>query len=794
MNASVDRMPSNTAESVKASSDAGVPENDGGPTGIDPASSGSPAGGPSAPLQVTDAGVRSVGGWSGKRFTLSLLGAIAAGLVLALLFTTVSAAGNSTDLAYNALDYDVTVLPNGDLRVKERIDMSLRAREDGDGDDKPWRQLYQRYRINPENLTGISDVSVRDVDRGKNYPQTVSMNPSDVGQADHWDEDQADSWYIAQVEGDDLYDYEYERPKDPGNPTPGECQMGGGSCQVEIGWNIPELKEADSRVFELAFTMHGVSTAYDDVTAFQWEPVGTGNQTQIGKLSGVIHLPQGEHRARAATKAWLHYTGPSSDWRDAGGDLHFQADRVSPGQFLDVKVIMDRTLTRDVPRVRHERAGQRIAGEEDRQEAAWRRGRTIKARLSLALWTLIAAVTLAMAVLAIRSAFRSFRSSRYAGPITYWRQAPQMSPAAAAELNTVMFGGRKALHSRQMAATVLSLASKGAIAVYPGPVRRYAGLNLLTVDPRELGRAMGAKGTVMDRAEGTSTIVIRPVAYEDVESLALANSELAALALLKQAAERLGSRVFDLKQMQDSFSDYHDAWHLMSRFDNAVAVEFGSLAATRSLSGSMVLEFLGVVAALGLWALGPATGQSMLGWICGAVLLLACAFALGYGRPVGLTGQGQEWAGQVAGLRAYLLDFSSFRERGVESLALWDVYLVYATALGISKEAMRELAKAYPQVTDSDWLDAHYGGLLYMSYRPYGRTGGWGSEGPGLQAVGRGFSAGIGDLGGQLSSGFSQLQETISAAGSSGSSGGSFGGGGFGGSSGGSGGGSFGGR
>ena len=120
-------------------------------------------------------------------------------------------------------------------------------------------------------------------------------------------------------------------------------------------------------------------------------------------------------------------------------------------------------------------------------------------------------------------------------------------------------------------------------------------------------------------------------------------------------------------------------------------------------------------------------------------------------------------------------------------MVLWDRYLVYAAAFGISDRVMAEFAKAYPQVTDPQWLDAHgAGSLLYWSYRPYGYgymggpTAGAGAGGVGGGFDPASFSANFGDFGARLNAGFS---------------GGSFsGGGGFGGSSGGIGGGSFGGR
>ena len=178
---------------------------------------------------------------------------------------------------------------------------------------------------------------------------------------------------------------------------------------------------------------------------------------------------------------------------------------------------------------------------------------------------------------------------------------------------------------------------------------------------------------------------------------------------------------------------------------------------------------------------------------------MLCLFALVYCTTTGITDSGQQYAGQVRGLAKYLEDFSEFSDRGVLDLTLWDRYLVYATAFGISKKALRQLAAAYPQVADQDWLDSNASnlGLLYWSTRPSTIVGsGIGNAlANGTGSFG-GFAGGFVDIGTQLNSGFSSIQSTIRSAApsSSSGSGGSFGGGGFGGSGGGSGGGSFGGR
>ena len=82
-------------------------------------------------------------------------------------------------------------------------------------------------------------------------------------------------------------------------------------------------------------------------------------------------------------------------------------------------------------------------------------------------------------------------------------------------------------------------------------------------------------------------------------------------------------------------------------------------------------------------------------------------------------------AGRCLGLKRYMQDFSNFADRGAADIAMWDWYMVYAAAFGISERVMKELAKAYPQVNDPAWLDVNAAGtLFYWNYRPYGWYGG----------------------------------------------------------------------
>lgn len=714
--------------------------------------------------------------------------------VVAIMLLAIALDDGSADLSYKTLDYDVQVQSNGDLKVTQHIDMKLADRSDDDG-DHPWKQLYQQYMLKESDLTNITDISVRNVTTGETYQQGDIAIPSSYSTGE-WNQEHAKQWYIADVSQGDSN----PQPFDPAKDGLVAGNTDDRSKKIEIGWNIPVTTSASSMKFDITMTMQGVTTAYQDVATFQWEPFGANNQIPIGKVTGTITFPN--DITADNSWAWLHTERTSTTERGDKGSLQFTVYDVRAGDYVDVVAMFDVDATSGVARTRDTTIKNGIMKSEARQERQWRDQQRKKARIRLITWIAIAVIGLVLCVIAVALALRSFNRSQYHGDIEYWRDEPEMSPASAAELlHMVADKHSKTLSSRKMSASVLSLASRGAIAIYPGVAAMYQGIDMSQANNADIARLI-ANDPARTRDVGkTSTVVILPVVFDNVQSLRLCPSEQAALDLLVTASERIGSPVFDLDQMNENFSDWENGYKLQEKFTNTCDNEFAMLGATSICGGGAFAAGICAVmlAFLSMLYFG-AIGNLALLAVISVPMMFASVFALSYLKLKGLTDNGQYLAGQVLGLKHYMEDFSEFKDRGVADMTLWGRYMVYATAFGISEKAMKQMLKAYPQLADPNWLDANASdSLLYWSYRSWyfnHRYAGPASVETNSMDFSQ-FSANFGDIGAQLESGFADIQSTISAASPSGSfngSGGSFSGGGFGGSSGGSGGGSFGGR
>lgn len=723
-------------------------------------------------------------------------------------------------LSCRTIDYTAVATAEGDLKVDTRYDYRLKAREDDDGYTKRWKQLYWQYTLERGKLTDITDITVRNVTTGETYTRIDPQNPEPINDGT-WDLKYANHWYIADVtDGADD-----PRPYEPGRDGLDGADATDGTKTIEIGWNIPATKETDSLKFDVSFTMHDIATKHDDVTTFQWEPIKSTSQVPAGTITGSVRFPGGAGASNVWS--WLHTerdseTDTDADGRTGDGTFDFTVHDLRSGDYLNVVAAYDSRFAGDIAHTVHDDALADLKSTERAKEQKWREDRRGEAWKQLGWWGALAATAIGLCAWGLIAAFRSRRLAGYHGPIVYWRDPPQVSPAVAARLMDAMDGlpvggvaGKRAdrmLNECSLSGTVMALAVKKAVAIYPGPSWIYRGVDLSHADPVDLSRMIGADPRLVEASDTTSTIVILPIVFTPQRAtLGLCQSESACLDLIIDISRRVGSPVFDFTQMKAACRNWRDGYRSMERFTSAAANEYAMLDAVRSMAKSYMLPmaFL-LILGSGLLTSPVLTSNIAVQLCVGAPSVWTSVFILGAGMPKRFTATGEDYAGRCLGLKRYMEDFSDFTDRGPADLALWDWYMVYAAAFGISGKMAAELAKAYPQLADPAWLDENgSSSVWYWNYRRHewhrryghgGHGGGYGSSGPwsdGSSSGGMGgfggdaFAGGLGDIGSQLSSGFDSVASTISAAAPSSSSGG---GGGFGGGGGGSGGGSGGGR
>ncbi len=125
--------------------------------------------------------------------------------------------------------------------------------------------------------------------------------------------------------------------------------------------------------------------------------------------------------------------------------------------------------------------------------------------------------------------------------------------------------------------------------------------------------------------------------------------------------------------------------------------------------GRWVALLVAGVAAIGVVALvlGSALGLIAFGGAVGAGVIAA----------IGLqnrTQAGADEAAKAKGLERFLRDFSNLADAPAGHLILWERYLVYAVAFGVSKQLLAGLAARVPQVADDPTFGGWYVGRDHL--------------------------------------------------------------------------------
>ena len=234
---------------------------------------------------------------NGKRYGRGLIAAFSALVaVVAIILAVFVISGDEADLSYRSVDFDARLQSNGDIRFTEHLDYQLKRREDGNGDTKPWKQLYLTFKLRNQDLTNITDISVTNASTGEEYTQTDPQLPSGISDGT-WDSTYAGHWYIA----DTTAGSDSPQPFDP--TTDGIDPNGSGEQKnIEIGWNIPATVKQSSLKFDVSMTFHDMGTRHSDVTNLMWEMFPENNQVPAGKVTGTVReRPEGQDNEKLAT-------------------------------------------------------------------------------------------------------------------------------------------------------------------------------------------------------------------------------------------------------------------------------------------------------------------------------------------------------------------------------------------------------------------------------------------------------------------------------------------------------------
>ncbi len=523
--------------------------------------------------------------------------------------------------------------------------------------------------------------------------------------------------------------------------------------------------EDETVSFTVVYELAGVATRWEDTGELYWKFVSDGWDVQSQNVTCTLRLPVPEGESVAAgenVRAWGH--GPlDATVAFDGDDIVCAVPGVGTEEFAEIRAVFPEAWLADCERT----AGSKLEGilADERSWADEANARRARARALDAAGKLGAIVLAAVTTVAVAAA--RVRESRQNAPRfrdKYFRDVPTRDHPAV--LGALYNGG--AIEPKELTATLMRLTDAGVL---------------------RMEKTSAEKRSLMGTRKSNDYLVVklRDVASaEGGEKGPTAGSiDAAACDMVFNAVAKKGDvpgaevRLSEFKKMaKNSPEDYEQAWNAWSGVAEAGFKDrfVEGAPSQRNKVVILVLGGIDIAASIGsllyfLFVLGEASVLTMgLSAVLMAVGLAAVLVAAGM-KP--LNREGVEAKAKLEALRRWLKEFTRLDEAVPADVVLWNRLLVVSVVLGVSKEVIRQLEVAAPQVFE----DPLFMPCCYWCYGGYGHGGRPASEA---------FTSGF-----QSAHNVSEAALAASSDSSGGGGGGGFSGGGGGGFGGGGGGGSF---
>ena len=449
---------------------------------------------------------------------------------------------------------------------------------------------------------------------------------------------------------------------DPLNGTNGQYYINLIPNGKQIKIYTPSCDEYKTTV--ITYTLHDVVVKYNDVAEIYWNFIGSGWEYGIQDVSINITLPGDSKTLKVFGHGPLYGYSEILDTKS----VSLNVSHLRSGEMLDARVLFDAGLVSSTKIVR-DNVLEKIVMEETKlaEEANIRRE---EAKRALTYSIIILAVALIIPVFVYISARKKAFKATFKGK--YYRELPEdCGPAVMNRLLHPITGNAS---SYDMLATLLDLVRRKYVEIQPivKENKKKPTDYLLKLVKTDLGE--------LNEQESH---FVNELIFVDTKEITL--NELS-----KKNSKSVSAH-----------SKAQQAYEKWTKLITSVAKEKDLLKKEKVKLHKYILKCIpGLIALIAITIYGVIINfeDIMAIGIFGAFALVYELLMIGmaiHNLEI-RTKKGVEHKAMWKAFRKFLQDFSKMDEHEYKSIAIWEHYLVYATALGISKKVIKELKIIFP--------------------------------------------------------------------------------------------------
>ena len=479
------------------------------------------------------------------------------------------------------------------------------------------------------------------------------------------------------------------------------------SHQYEIAWGVGLDNSSDTRKYQISYTVNDVVTDYKDVQEIYWQFLGEGeNSVPAKNVTGKVLLPTSVENIEKL-RVWGHGQISGEIYKVNANEVEFNIDNLKPGAMLEIRIATEDKIfnVNNTTKIRNYKYLDSLLNEETKwaeetnTEVAIKRN-VVGVFIIIYIFIIIIYGTTVLKYTRMKKDGNKNTDNKQ---IKYYRDIPREKTATPAEAVYLhkFYKDRlttQEVQSQTIASTILNLCLKKKITlrledkkVYVSIIADESGLKEDEEKVYKLLKEASQGKKEFEIEELNKFAKKKYTRYSELMNKIVnaARNSLYNLKLIDKANEKLYAKC---KYAEGKSLIIKNLYKLLWVMYFVLIMPFFNINASIAFGMSYKTSFLTF-----LITLLPIMCLMLYKWNIQEKIRANIAV---------LTETGAEEKAKWKGLKNYLEEYSLIEDREVVELAIWEKYLVYATAFGIADKVIEQMKANYPEVfIEETWDD-----------------------------------------------------------------------------------------
>lgn len=555
----------------------------------------------------------------------------------------------SADLKLNTLEFEANIQENGDMKVTEYWNIRI----------EDTNTLYKYFKRDSTKFSGIEDVLVTDITNGRSMKLTKDL-----------------SWQYHVTKNHYYGTLNKER-------------------NFEIGWGVGLDNSTATREYKIEYTVKDAITKYEDCAELYWQFIGNGFEVPAKKVTGKITLPQSAEN-KEDIRVWGHTEELNGEiYATSANTIEFKLDGYNKGNMLEVRILFPTEMIQTATREKNIEMLQRIIDEETEwvEEANAKR---LKREIMITSIVLIIAIIINGVIIIKIRIYRKKQKTQIPKyvpemKLEYYREIPRnnATPGEALRLiNKSISDITSADIGKIFSAGLLDLNLKGYIQIDVNEQQKKEIIIRQTTKEIKDDEQLGEEKNIYDFIKNIKNIENGITIKELQKYIEKYPTKIEKLTdnMNKEISKGLKENELIDEKAKKEYTKYSEGQIIY-----VVLIMFITIFSVALLATMPKINYIVKISMV----------VTIITTITGLVQSIKTSKKINVFTQKGVN-EIEEWNG----LKKYMKDYSLLHEKEVPAVAVWEKYLVFATAFGISKEVIKQLKLVYPNFEDISTINS----------------------------------------------------------------------------------------